>query len=120
LSRSDATVPPSGAPAAPAGPGRAFAAPWEAEAFALTVALHDAGVFAWPEWTAALGGRLAEGAADGGDYFVRWLEALEALLAERGLAAPEEVATLAAAWRRAARATPHGQPIRLENDPGPG
>ncbi|TIT77568.1 MAG: nitrile hydratase accessory protein, partial [Mesorhizobium sp.] len=25
-----------------------------------------------------------------------------------------------AAWERAAHATPHGKPILLENDPGPG
>lgn len=100
-----------------AAPERGFAAPWQAEAFALTVALHGAGVFAWSEWAAALGARLAGGAADGSDYYARWLEALEGLLAEKGVAAPEELAALAAAWRRAAQATHHGVPIRLENDP---
>ena len=41
------------------------------------------------------------------------------LLASKGLAAKADVDTLAAAWERAAHATPHGKPILLENDPGP-
>ncbi|RUW45405.1 nitrile hydratase accessory protein, partial [Mesorhizobium sp. M1A.F.Ca.ET.072.01.1.1] len=27
-----------------------FAEPWQAEAFAITVALHDSGLFSWSEW----------------------------------------------------------------------
>ncbi len=95
-----------------------FAAPWEAQVFALVVSLRDAGVFTWSEWAAALGrairpGDDPEAAADYG----RWLIALEALLTERGIAAPEGVDARRDAWLRAAAATPHGQPIRLENDP---
>ncbi len=51
-------------------------------------------------------------------YYEAWVRALQRLLAERGLAAPEAVEATAEAWRRAAEATPHGQPIRLENAPG--
>ena len=43
--------------------------------------------------------------------------ALEKLLAARDVARPADVASVAAAWQRAAHATPHGQPILLENDP---
>src|SRR3546814_3321053 len=31
-----------------------FRAPWEAQAFAMAVALHQQGLFTWPEWAAAL------------------------------------------------------------------
>ena len=31
-----------------------FAEPWQAEAFAMTVALHERGLFSWGEWAAAL------------------------------------------------------------------
>ena len=35
--------------------GPVFREPWEAQAFALAVALHERGVFTWPEWAQALG-----------------------------------------------------------------
>jgi Nitrile hydratase beta subunit, N-terminal len=34
--------------------GPVFREPWEAHAFAMTLALHERGVFTWPEWAAAL------------------------------------------------------------------
>ena len=34
--------------------GPVFGAPWQAQAFALALALHERGVFTWPEWAAAL------------------------------------------------------------------
>jgi nitrile hydratase accessory protein len=97
----------------------AFAEPWQAQAFALTVALHDKGLFSWSEWAAALSCEVRQpGAApDGHDYYEHWLAALEKLLAARGAAMPADVDALAAAWQRAAHATPHGKPILLENDP---
>jgi nitrile hydratase accessory protein len=96
-----------------------FAEPWQAQAFALTVALHERGLFTWSEWAAELSRQVARpGAAqDGSDYYQHWLTALEALIAEKGLAEAKTIDALAASWRRAAHATPHGQPILLENDP---
>jgi nitrile hydratase accessory protein len=96
-----------------------FAEPWQAEAFALVVALHERGVFSWSEWADALSAEVkAPGAAtDGSDYYLHWLKALERLLSAKGVAGPAEVEALAAAWQRAAHATPHGKPIVLENDP---
>ncbi len=96
-----------------------FAEPWQAEAFALTVALHDKGLFSWGEWAQTLSAEVkAPGAAqDGSDYYDHWLRALEKLLAAKGLAPRKDVDNLAAAWQRAAHATPHGKPILLENDP---
>lgn len=96
-----------------------FAEPWQAEAFALTVALHEKGVFSWSEWAEVLSSEVKKpGAArDGSDYYEHWLAALETLLASKGAAAKPEVDAFAAAWQRAAHATPHGEPILLENDP---
>ena len=96
-----------------------FAEPWQAEAFALTVALHERGIFSWNEWAEALSAETGkpDAATDGSDYYAHWLAALEALLAAKGVTQTSEVDTLAAAWERAAHATPHGTPIRLENDP---
>ncbi len=96
-----------------------FAEPWQAEAFALTVALHENGLFSWSEWAQTLSAEVkAPGAAeDGSDYYDCWLRALEKLLAAKGVAPRHDVDDLAAAWQRAALATPHGHPILLENDP---
>lgn len=102
--------------------GPVFREPWEAEAFAMAVALNEAGLFTWSEWAEALSQeiRRAQAAGDpdlGDSYYHHWLAALERLVAEKGVAAPEVLAERCAAWDRAARATPHGRPILLENDP---
>ena len=34
--------------------GPTFSAPWEAQAFAMAVRLHEAGVFEWTEWAVVL------------------------------------------------------------------
>lgn len=92
-----------------------FAEPWEAQAFALVVALHDRGVFGWSEWAEALGARTRQ-TGRAVDY-AAWLATLEDLLAARGVAASALLAERQAAFARAAAATPHGEPILLANDP---
>ena len=96
-----------------------FEAPWQAEAFAIVIALHENGLFSWDEWAQALSRQLKRPGAleDASDYYHCWLAALESLIARKNVAGASEVDALAAAWQRAAHATPHGQPIRLENDP---
>jgi nitrile hydratase accessory protein len=96
-----------------------FAEPWQAQAFALTLALHERGLFSWSEWADTLSAEVKkpDAANDGSDYYARWLAALEKLLASKGLAPGREVDAMTAAWERAAHATPHGKPILLENDP---
>lgn len=98
-----------------------FSEPWQAEAFALTVALHEKGLFSWSEWAEALSSQVKSpaAAADGSDYYRHWLAALEELLSAKGVTHATEVDAMAAAWERAAHATPHGKPILLANDPGP-
>jgi nitrile hydratase accessory protein len=96
-----------------------FQEPWQAQAFALVVALHGQGVFTWPEWTQALAATIHADAHDDGDaYYQCWLSALEQLLGAKGLVAPPDLSARKESWRRAAHATPHGAPILLENDPG--
>jgi nitrile hydratase accessory protein len=95
-----------------------FREPWEAQAFALVVALHERGVFTWSEWTLALSAAIhAEAAEGGGAYYQCWLRALERLVGEKGLAAAPDLSARKESWRRAVHATPHGAPILLENDP---
>ena len=99
-----------------------FREPWEAQAFALTLALHERGLFTWSEWARALSReiRRAEAAGDPGDgstYYRHWLSAVERLVAAKGLTSDDALAERRAAWDRAAHATPHGAPILLENDP---
>ena len=90
-----------------------FAEPWQASAFAMTVALHERGLFTWSEWAETLGAEIRSGEA----YYDCWLRALETLVARKGAATRLDLDKTAAAWMRAAHATPHGQPILLENDP---
>lgn len=98
--------------------GPVFREPWEAQAFALVLALHERGAFSWPEWTAALAAEIerARGAGDpdtGETYYHHWLTALERLVGEKGLTDVATLAEYAAAWERAAQRTPHGTPIEL-------
>jgi nitrile hydratase accessory protein len=102
--------------------GPVFREPWEAQAFAMAVALHEAGLFTWSEWAEHLASQIrlaqAAGDADTGDtYYMHWLAALERLVVEKGAATSTALALRRDAWDRAARATPHGQPILLDNDP---
>ncbi|MCC5999621.1 MAG: nitrile hydratase accessory protein [Pararhodobacter sp.] len=96
-------------------PDSPFAEPWQARVFALTVAMNEAGHFAWTDW-AAVFGRHLQGTRDGaGDYWRAWAAALEEMLTQAGIADDAGVAALAERWQAAAHATPHGQPINLEN-----
>lgn len=95
-----------------------FREPWEAQAFALTVALHERGAFSWPEWSAALAEEIerAGDADDGEAYYHHWLRALERLVAERRLTDAETLESYRHAWKHAAERTPHGTPIELSDE----
>lgn len=82
-----------------------FAAPWEAQVFALAVSLSARGVFSWSEWTEALAGEDVS--------YERWLETLERLVAEKGLTDAATLDRYRHAWAHAAERTPHGTPIEL-------
>ena len=99
--------------------GPVFREPWEAHAFAMALALHDKGVFTWPEWAAKLAEeiRRAQAAGDpdtGETYYRHWLATLERMVAEKGVATAQALADYHDAWERAAHRTPHGTPIELK------
>ena len=96
-------------------PEKPFGAPWEAEAFAMTVKLHEKGLFTWGEWAAVLGAEIKSKPQR--PYYESWLAALESITEAKSLLNRPEREARIAAWDRAARATPHGQPTLLENDP---
>ncbi len=99
--------------------GPVFAAPWQAQAFALAVHLHARGLFTWPQWAEALAAeiRVAGPDDDGSRYYEHWLAALEKIVAARGGADATALRDRAEAWTRAAADPPHGRPIELANDP---
>jgi nitrile hydratase accessory protein len=98
--------------------GPVFAAPWQAQAFAMTVALYERGLFTWPEWAGTLSRRIAshpvrEGEDHGEAYYRQWLAALEDIAAAKGASTSNELQRYQQAWDHAADRTPHGQPIEL-------
>ena len=103
-----------------------FSAPWQAQAFAMTLSLHERGLFTWAEWAQALSEqiRAAQHAGDpddGNTYYQHWLAALESLVAAKGVCSADELDGYRGAWANAAHRTPHGQPIVLSPmDWGPG
>jgi nitrile hydratase accessory protein len=105
-----------GLPQGDAGP--VFSAPWQAQAFAMTLALHERGLFSWSEWAQALSQAITRAQAGGdpdlGDtYYRHWLDALETLLQAKGLASAAALHALEHAWEDAAERTPHGHTIEL-------
>ena len=111
------TVP--GIPRDPDGP--VFREPWEAQAFAMALALHERGLFKWSEWATTLAEEIkrAQAAGDpdtGETYYRHWLAALERLVAEKQLASRDTLRRYREAWERAADRTPHGTPIELRPD----
>ena len=90
----------------------AFAAPWEARAFAMVRTLRDAGVVSASEWSDALGAQIAR-EGTGEVHYRHWLAALEDVVTSKGLAPAEALTRHRTAWARAADRTPHGDPIIL-------
>jgi nitrile hydratase accessory protein len=98
--------------------GPVFREPWEAQAFAMALTLHERGVFTWTEWAAALASEIkrAQAAGDpdtGETYYRHWLATLEGLVAAKGVTTTETLHRYRHAWDHAADRTPHGMPIEL-------
>ena len=105
--------------------GPVFNAPWEAQAFAMTLALHERGLFTWVEWAEVLAAQIAAAQAagdpdNGNTYYRHWLAALESLVARKGASSEDELARYRHAWDHAADRTPHGQPIERRGEDFPG
>jgi nitrile hydratase accessory protein len=84
----------------------------------MTLALYERGLFTWPEWAATLADEIKKAQA-GGDpdtgetYYQHWLNALERMVAHKGVTDPAMLKRYHDAWDRASDRTPHGQPIEL-------
>ena len=98
-----------------AGDEPVFAEPWQAQAFAMTVKLNEQGLFTWSEWAEVFGAEIAAAGPDDAaeSYYSHWLAALEKIVEAKGAMSRAERLERKEAWDRAARATPHGQPIEL-------
>ncbi len=101
--------------------GPVFREPWEAQAFAMTLALYERGLFTWAEWATALSVEIkrAQAAGDpdtGETYYLHWLAALERLVAEKDVASTETLHRTRNAWEHACERTPHGKPIVLREE----
>src|SRR5438045_9598107 len=77
--------------------GPVFREPWEAQAFAMTLALHERGLFTWPEWAATLAAEIkrAQAAGDpdtGETYYRHSLAALERIVGENGATSAQTLA----------------------------
>jgi nitrile hydratase accessory protein len=95
--------------------GPVFRAPWEAQAFGMTLALYERGLFTWKEWADRLAVEIAAARVDDGSrYYELWLTALEKLVADKGLVLDPELARRRDEWAHAAAETPHGKPIELK------
>jgi nitrile hydratase accessory protein len=114
----------------PAEPEHVFGEPWHAQVFALAMKLSEAGHFSWTEWSEHFGAHLKRAAAadgsandarpmpevDSATYYDVWLDTLESLLIQRGLASATDLAELKEAWTEAYLHTPHGMPVELDGD----
>ena len=99
--------------------GPVFREPWEAQAFAMALRLHERGLFTWTEWAAALASEIkraqACGDPDSGEtYYRHWLATLEKLVAAKGVATLRRPASLSR--RLGSRRRPHAPrlPDRIE------
>jgi nitrile hydratase accessory protein len=94
--------------------GPVFREPWEAQVFAMIVSLNERGAFTWNEWAQALGKQLKSEIQE--NYYESCLKTLEKLVERNYILSHEERLDRIEAWDRAARATPHGQPITLSRN----
>ena len=70
--------------------GPVFREPWEAQAFAMVVALYQAGHFTWPEWVATISAEITQAQKDGDPdlgrtYYRHWLAALERIMVAKSM-----------------------------------
>ena len=101
--------------------GPVFKEPWEAQAFAMTVKLHESGLFTWPEWTESLSQQIAAAQAAGDPdpddtYYHHWVKALEGLVLAKTDLTLDQLSRRKTAWERATERVPHGEPILLPED----
>lgn len=77
--------------------GPVFREPWQAQAFALVLKLHEQGLFTWAEWAEQLSQAIAAARAQGdpdlgNTYYHHWLSALENIATDKALVSAEALA----------------------------
>jgi nitrile hydratase accessory protein len=106
----------------PEGGDVSFETAWEIRAFALAVAAHQSGQYEWPRFQQALIESIQRWEQSGTSapwrYYDRWLEALESLMTEAGVVAPEEVEdrtrTVLDTPRNAGHHRAHREPVAVD------
>ncbi|NKB35194.1 MAG: nitrile hydratase accessory protein [Pseudomonadales bacterium] len=98
--------------------GPVFNEPWEAQAFALVLALHEAEQFTWDEWARMLNEEIVRAQKNGdpdlgNTYYQHWLNALEKITLVKNISSNSEIHAKAEQWRHAYLSTPHGEPVEL-------
>ena len=94
-----------------------FSEPWEADTFAMLVALEKQNLISWSEWADELGAEIKGNSASvdtGAEYYVHVLGALEKLLVKKRVISTQGLAQYKAGWARVAKRTPHGKPMELK------
>ena len=96
-----------------------FSEPWQAELFAITLNLHEKGLFNWNSWTKKLGSSLKRDNNNSTDnleyYFLSWLSALEETLLEMKITELTKIASIEKAWKDAISKTPHGKKVEISD-----
>lgn len=99
--------------------GPVFDEPWQAQAFALTVKLNEAGHFTWSEWADIFGAEIAKATKEGRgcgneDYYMCWLAALETIVSVKNILSREQLFSRKEEWQHANAHTEYGKPIKLD------
>lgn len=92
-----------------------FKEPWQAQAFGMAVILNEKGLFTWEEWANVFSDVLEAAGPDDDpeNYYYHWMQALETITNLKGVIGITELIKRKDQWDKAAKSTPHGQPITL-------
>ncbi len=95
-----------------------FSAPWHAQLVALSLALYDAEIFIWSEFSEKLGDMLASTPTDSSrseddHYYHCYLDALVALLKDKQHLDQQQCDVMTERWRQAYLNTAHGKPVKI-------
>ncbi|WP_321793560.1 nitrile hydratase accessory protein [Burkholderia pyrrocinia] len=95
-----------------------FEQPWQAQAFALIVHLHQAGFFPWADWVQTFSDVITTAPARPDEsindaYYRQWIAGMEQMVARLGLTEVESITHRTDEWRQAYLNTPHGEPVAL-------
>ena len=95
-----------------------FAEPWQAQVFALTLHLHQQGLFSWTQWAEHLSKSIKNDTTESIEnyttaYYLQWLNALEEICMLKTGLTSTQLLDKRNAWETAYLHTPHGKAISL-------